>query len=473
MNLLSTILNKSYYKTRIIFTFSVVTIILVVAISFTSYNFIRNLYLDEISSHVKTSTQIISNQIDESYLDILSIGSPTKLTQTYFQNIFKNNTVNKTPSEIFIFNKDLVVLVHSEMTIYEERTNPSLIINKKDIEELAVKQSFASIPFKGDDGNWYLWGFYRLDENFFLAVKESADKLQKVEEFANIFFYFGLIATLITIIVSWLIAKSITKPVDKLIKFSNEIGKGNFEIGQPEKMKGELGLLSNAMDKMKHDLLENQNERENILAQIAHEIRNPLGGIELFANLVKEDLKTENKNTENLDKILKEVSGLKTLITTYLDYSKPKIATQELINLPELMNDINNVFKPDLIKKKVQLNYDLKSTKVWFDPEHLRQILINLVSNSLHSVSEDGMITIISNANHANWLISVSDNGQGISEENIDLIYDPFFTTKKEGTGLGLSICRKLAKENNAAIEVVNNKDRGCTFTIFGINSID
>ncbi len=464
-------MNKSYYKTRIIFTFSVVTIILVVAISFTSYNFIRNLYLDEISSHVKTSTQIISNQIDESYLDILSIGSPTKLTQAYFQNIFKNNTVNNTPSEIFIFNKNLIVLIHSNFSDIENRTNPNLIINKKDIEELAVKQSFVSIPFKGDDGNWYLWGFHRFNENFYLAVKESADKLQKVEEFANIFFYFGLIATLITIIVSWVIANSITKPVDKLIKFSNEIGKGNFNAPPPENMRGEIELLSNAMEKMKNDLFENQKERENMLAQIAHEIRNPLGGIELFANLVKEDLKNENKNTENLDKILKEINGLKTLITAYLNYSKPKIATQELINLPDLMNDINNVFKPELEKKKVQIKHNLQSTKVWFDPEHLRQILINVISNSLHSVSDNGLITISSNANHTNWWISVCDNGQGISEKNIDLIYEPFFTTKKEGTGLGLSICKKLAKENNATIELVNNKDKGCTFTLCGINN--
>lgn len=463
-------LNKSYYKKQIIFTFSVVTIILVVAISFTSYNFIRNLYLEEISSHVKTSTQIISNQIDESYLDILSIGAPTKLTQAYFQNIFKRNTVNKTPSEIFIFDKNLMVLVHSDISVIENRSNPNLIINKKDIEELTIKQSFASIPFKGDDGNWYLWGFYRLDENFFLAVKESADKLQKVEEFAYLFFFFGLIATLITIIVSWLIAKSITKPVDKLIKFSNEIGKGNFNVRPPENMKGEIELLSTAMEKMKNDLFENQKERENMLAQIAHEIRNPLGGIELFANLVKEDLKTENKSTENLEKILKEVNGLKTLITAYLNYSKPKIAAQELINLPDLMNDITNVFKPDSDKKKVRIEYDLKSAKVRFDPEHLRQILINLISNSLHSVQENGAITISSNTNHTNWWISVSDNGQGISEENIDLIYDPFFTTKKEGTGLGLSICKKLVKENNAVIEVVNNKDRGCTFTILGVD---
>ncbi|MDI6802829.1 MAG: ATP-binding protein [Bacteroidota bacterium] len=464
-------LNKSYYKTRIIFTFGVVTIILVVAISITSYNFIRNLYLDEISSHVKTSTQIISNQIDESYLDILSIGPPTKLTQAYFQNIFKNNTVNKTPSEIFIFNKNFMVLVHSDFSFVENRSNPNLIIYKKDIEALTVKQSFTSIPFKGDDGNWYLWGFYRFDRNYFLAVKESADKLQKVEDFATLFLYFGLIATVITIIVSWLIAKSITKPVDRLIKFSNEIGKGNFNVRPPENMKGEIALLSTAMEKMKNNLFENQKERENMLAQIAHEIRNPLGGIELFANLVKEDLKNENKNTENLDKILKEINGLKTLITAYLNYSKPKIATQELINLPDLMNDINNVFKPDLDKKKVRINYDLQSTNVWFDPEHLRQILINVVSNSLHSVSEDGLITITSNANHTNWWISVFDNGQGISEENIGLIFEPFFTTKKDGTGLGLSICKKLAKENNATIEAVNNKGRGCTFTIFGVDN--
>lgn len=472
MNLLSTILNKSYYKTRIIFTFSIVTVILVVAISFTSYNFILNLYLEEISSHVNTSTQIIANQIDESYLDILSIGSPTKLTQAYFQNIFNRNKTDGTSSEIFIFDKNMIVLAHSDYLIVENRTNPNLIINKKEIDALAVKQSISSIPFKGDDDNWYLWGFFRLDKNLFLGVKESASRFNRVEELASFFFLFGLIATLITGLVSWFVAKSITKPVENLIQFSNEIGKGNFKTEPPKNTKGEIELLSNAMEKMKNDLFQNQKERENMLAQIAHEIRNPLGGIELFANLIREDYKNEYKNTENLDKILKEVSGLKSLITSYLNYSKPKVPAKVLIDLPSLMNEIDNIFKPEINKRGCRIDFDLQAKKVLFDPEHLKQILINLISNSIQSITENGIIKISSNLNHKNWLISIEDNGKGIPGEQIQNVFEPFFTTKRDGTGLGLSICKKLATENNAHIEVFSNSE-GCTFKLIGKLSVE
>ncbi len=465
MKIFSKTFGKSYYKKRIVFTFGGVTTLLVIVVSFISYNFIHNLYLDEISSNIRRISQIISSQIDQSYIDILSLGLPTRLTQTYFQNIFKNNIVDKTVSEIFIFDKNLNLLIHSGYFLIYNQKDPNLIIYQKDIEALSIKQSISSTPFKGDDGNWYLWGFHRLNENFYLGVKESAERLKKVEELSNFFLLFGFIAMLITGFISWFIAQSITKPIEKLINFSNEIGKGNFKAEPPQNTKGEIKLLSSAMEKMKQDLFKNQKEREDMLAQIAHEIRNPLGGIELFANLAKEDY--QNKNPEHLDKILKEVSGLKKLITAYLDFSKPKVACKELIDLSALMNDIQNVFKPELEKKGAQLEINLNIKQVWFDPEHLRQIIINLISNSIQSIPENGIIKIKSDVDNTNWLISVEDNGKGISKEQVKHIFEPFFTTKKNGTGLGLSVCKKLAEENNAIIEFSGNI-KGCTFKLKG-----
>jgi signal transduction histidine kinase len=107
-----------------------------------------------------------------------------------------------------------------------------------------------------------------------------------------------------------------------------------------------------------------------------------------------------------------------------------------------------------------------KINKVYFDENHLRQILINLVSNSLESTSGEGKIMLAASANSSHWEIKVSDNGSGISEDDMSLIFNPFFTTKKNGTGLGLSIIKKLCKENKAEISVINNSDKGSTFTI-------
>jgi two-component system, OmpR family, sensor histidine kinase BaeS len=87
----------------------------------------------------------------------------------------------------------------------------------------------------------------------------------------------GLGGVILTILAGWFMANAIVKPLNKLIKFSTEIGKGNFNVDSPAAMHGEIKMLSEAMDKMKNELLLNHKERENLLAQIAHEIRNPLG----------------------------------------------------------------------------------------------------------------------------------------------------------------------------------------------------
>lgn len=460
------ILNKSYYKIRIIITFSFVTVLLVVVMSVVSYQFIKNLYLEELTDHVNTVSQLLSKQIDDAYLTLLHFGAPIETTENYFKEIFNRNISNGITQEIFVFDDKLNVIVHLRPDVGYGKQESRLLIYRKEIDDLQIHQSTATMPFKGDDGNWYLWGFYRLDQKYFLAFRESASRLQRVENFAVIFWYFGLGFTLLTIICGWIIASSITRPINKLVRFSQEIGKGNQSAKTPEEIKGEIGILSQAMGNMQKELIGSQNEREKILAQIAHEIRNPLGGIELLANLTKEDLKAEGRSVEYIENILKEVSGLKTLITAYLDYSKPVLPKPGWIDLSNLLKEIENVFKKEIKIKNAKLESNLQLKKIFFDSDHLKQILINLVANSLESISKNGKISLQSQTNGRYWKISVSDNGAGIPEENLETIFNPFFTTKKDGTGLGLAICKKLCTENKADLIIENNSNKGCTFTL-------
>ncbi|MGE5859618.1 MAG: ATP-binding protein, partial [Ignavibacteria bacterium] len=283
-------------------------------------------------------------------------------------------------------------------------------------------------------------------------------------------------------------ANKVIKPLERLIKFSSEIGKGNFSARAPENLYGEIKLLSDSMDEMKKDLAVNQKEKENLLAQIAHEIRNPLGGIELLSNLSKENLECFNnepdlnlqsslikKNKEYLDKILKEVHGLKLLITSYLNYSRPNTANPVFVDLPKLFYEIENVFKAALLKHDIKLKFDLQLKTFLFDENHLKQILLNLLANCIESFSANRNsggsrdILIITKEENGSGLISVSDNGSGIAGENLKLIFNPFFTTKKNGTGLGLAISRKLCLENNAELHLekgTDNDGKGATFVI-------
>ena len=430
------------------------------------YVFIRNLYLNQLTEQVNIVTQMLTKQIDPKYLDLLSLGTPTKYTENIFRGIFLKNLKSGLHSEIFIFDKDDKIIVHSDSTILPGTSDPRLMLNQKEITGLTTGESTASMPFKGDDGKWYLWGFYRENNDYWLAVRESAARLQKVEDFSIIFWFFGLGGVALSIVLGFLMARSITKPVDKLVKFSSEIGKGNFHAEAPSGMRGEIEILSNAMNQMRNDISANQKEKEELLAQIAHEIRNPLGGIELLASLTREELEGDKKKTDYLDKILNEISGLDKLISSYLNYSRPMPANPKWINMHEMINGLNEIINGSLERKNIKLITNINVDKIYFDESHLREILINLIRNGLDSIKCEGEIKITALEKRSSWEILVSDNGCGISEENLNKIFNPFFTTKKNGTGLGLAICKKLSIENKSILKAIKNPKAGSTFIL-------
>jgi len=459
-------LQKYYLKIRIVLTFCVVTFLLVLIMSQVSYHYSRDSYLNQVSDHAKTVTGIVAKQIESKYLTLLKLGTPGKAIHQYFRNLINKYDAELLPSEFFIFNASYKILVYSGNQNLNANPEPRLLLNQSEIRKLAVQSSISTMPFKGNDGNWYLWAFFRIDDNLWLGMQESVNELKKVEELFRLFWYIGLGGIVLTVILGFVVAASITKPIDRLTQFSADIGKGDFNSPQPEKIKGELKILSDAMDKMRNNIINNQKEKEEILAQIAHEIRNPLGSIELMANLTKEDMASGKLNTEYLNRILSEISDLKALITAYLNYSRSPIAKPDNINLLQLVDEVFTLFREQLIKKNISFDKQLFAENLFFDAGHLKQILINLISNSIEAIGENGSISITSQKVNNKVQLVIRDSGNGISVENLEKVFDPFFTTRKNGTGLGLAICKKLCLQNEATIEVFNKPGSGCEFVI-------
>jgi signal transduction histidine kinase len=462
------ILELSYYKTRIILTFCSVTILLVLLMTWSGYLFVKNMYTDQITEKVTSVSKLLASQIDKNYLDLLDIGPPIGTAQNYFHGILSAYQNNEPGSRAFLFDDQLKIVLQSDSVSVGGSQELQLRLNEKEILELGENNSFVSLPFKGDDGRWYLWGFFRLTNNYWIGIKESATKLKKIDELAINFIYIGIGGIVFTLLLGLIIAKSISKPIEKLAGYSGQIGRGNFESHVPQGMHGEIKVLADALEKMKSGLARNQKEREEMLAQIAHEIRNPLGGIELLAGLTKEDMQSKEMSTDYIQKIISEVNFLKQLITSFLEYGKPYPPNPERINLNDVVSETITKLEGLIKEKKAIVDYDFKIESIFFDPFHIRQIFLNLLSNSLEWIHESGQIKIRSKSNRNAWEIIISDNGCGIPEENIKSIFDPFFSTKKNGTGLGLAICKKLCSENQCYIRAANLKSLGTVFIISG-----
>jgi len=460
------LLQKYYLKIRIVITFCVVTFLLVLIMSQISYHYSRDSYLTQVSTHARSIVGIMAKQIDKNYTSLLRIGTSGKALNDYFRNQIGKFNQDLQFADFFIFDDSFKILVHSTSNDLYKKPEPRLLLHQSEILELNLHSSTATLPFKGNDDNWYLWAFYRLDENLWLGMQESANQLQKVEDLFLLFWYLGLGGMALTVILGLFVAASITKPIDRLTTFSVNIGKGDFNTQPPDKIKGELKILADAMDKMRSDISNNHKEKEEMLAQIAHEIRNPLGSIELMANLTKEDILAGKNSTEYLNKILLEISDLKSLITAYLNYSRPYLAKPEKVDLNHLVNEISSLFNAQFAKKNIQFETNIQSDKIYFDSGHLKQILINLISNSIDSIGENGKISVKSESNKDKFIIKITDTGKGISKENLEYIFTPFFTTKSNGTGLGLAICKKLCQQNNTTIQLGNNSEDSCEFII-------
>jgi len=462
-------IHKNYYRNRIIITFSIVTILLVALLSKVSYDFMHDFYLDQLSENVKTNTELAVGQIDQPYFNAMEEGLLTESTKNYFERLFRTRNYENIFSEVFIFDKNFKIKIHSDPAKITDIPEPRLLLNENEIFGSSPGKTSVTLPFKGNDKNWYLWGFYRFSNDYWLAVRASASNFEAIDDLSKTIWTFGLAGILISILLGYFIARSITKPINELVEFSTGIGKGNLNLPVPSEMKGELKILSDALVLMRINIADNQKEKEKILAQIAHEIRNPLGGIELLNSLIHESVDSNSKNKEYSSKISKEISGLKELITSYLDYSRPSPAMPEEINIPNLVEETLSYLQKDIGRSGVNVKMDLLLKNITFDKIHFRNILLNLLKNSIDSIDENGEIKIYSGRDKSKNIIRITDNGKGIPEDIINKIFDPFFTTKNNGTGLGLAACKKFCEENSAEL-IAENLKTGSAFTIIKEN---
>jgi len=203
-----------------------------------------------------------------------------------------------------------------------------------------------------------------------------------------------------------------------------------------------------------------------LAAGVAHEINNPLTTISLHTQIMLK--KTWDEKTDSRLKIInKETNRAARIVKRLLEFahqSEPKINS---VDINREIDNLLNVLEPQL--KGTKITTDLTHLPfIMADREQIQQVIMNMLTNSIQSITRDGEISIKTAVKRDHIEIGIKDNGCGISHDNIGRIFDPFFTTKMpgEGTGLGLSICYGIIKKHNGVIDVKSEVGIGTTFTI-------
>jgi signal transduction histidine kinase len=209
-----------------------------------------------------------------------------------------------------------------------------------------------------------------------------------------------------------------------------------------------------------------------ISAELAHEIRNPLGSILGTAEIIKKDYNKDDKQHEFIEIMLKETKRLNDVLKNFLNFTREGEASDEMTDVNLLIHDAVNFLKLQFDKKNVSVALDLDENieKIKLDGEQLKQVFFNIIINGVQSMPTGGKLTIttgIKNDDGKDFLcIDFVDTGIGISEKNIENLFKPFYTSKNEGTGLGLSISQKIIEKFDGEITVQSRINAGSTFTV-------
>jgi two-component system, sensor histidine kinase FlrB len=208
-----------------------------------------------------------------------------------------------------------------------------------------------------------------------------------------------------------------------------------------------------------------------MVGRIAHEIRNPLGSIELFASMLRQDVHHDATLTRYTDHISLAVEAMDRLLSNLLFYTKPNRPTADW-HAPELLVRDALTLASHATSRggiDVRLELDAAVPMVWCDAAQIKQVLVNLILNAVQAMPEGGRITIgvaRGDGRPAGTRISVADTGCGIRPDDLSRIFDPFFTTREEGTGLGLAIAHAMIEAHAGRLEVESREGAGTRFTI-------
>jgi nitrogen fixation/metabolism regulation signal transduction histidine kinase len=356
-------------------------------------------------------------------------------------------------------------------------------------------QEFPEAQFRSKTEEWKLPDGHRLEVTFvigksFLAasdkLRELVLTLENVREnfqpwtigYYRLFLFIYVWILVAAVVMGLLLSRSVTRRVANLVKATRQAAKGDLNARVSVRSRDEIGSLSESFNRMMDEIqrgrdrivyLEKISSWQEIARRLAHEIKNPLTPIqlavqELHRSYRGDDPQFLSKLNDSVEIVEEEVGTLRRMVETFSEFAKMPAVQAVPVELNAFVTEF--IKHSPHISSRVEFKPGPHLVGVRLDKDMMRRVLTNLVANGLEACEPDGIVYLEVERGDGWGTLRVIDQGVGLSKEDRDRIFQPYFTTKQDGTGLGLAIVKKIVLQHGGEISVEDGEDSGTIFTV-------
>jgi signal transduction histidine kinase len=278
----------------------------------------------------------------------------------------------------------------------------------------------------------------------------------------------GTLALFIAFIAAGLVLKKIISSVKDILNVTDKIASGDFSCKAKLSDISELKTLASSINRMSDKLMEYEKKlidstrlmsANKITAAMAHEIKNPLSSMKMLAQIIQKRFEHDREGAQMKAAFIKEINRVDNLVSDLRTLSGPGRYSFSLFRPMLPLEEVIIIIKPKLDHLNISLTsqIDPDISEILLDKDKIKQVLWNLMMNGVESMPQGGSLSVFLKMSDKEGFIeySVKDSGSGINQKDMDSIFTPFFTTKKEGIGIGLHVSKEIANAHKGEIKII------------------
>jgi signal transduction histidine kinase len=373
-----------------------------------------------------------------------------------------------TGARLYVFDREFASRADSAAGVAIGTRYYQAELDRIELERVFAGKTAASVTFSDADGRRVKAGYapVRASETepeivLAIAAEAPAAYFRRLDDLRDRLLLWGVILTGVVLAATFAVTLLVTRSVRALATAATRIGQG--ELAQPIVVKSadELGVLAQTMETMRGQLAERDARTQQMLAGIAHEVRNPLAGIQLYAGILRDELAGDER-AAHAAKIDREVGYLERVVREFLDYARRPAPELAPVDAAALVREVAEVLGGDADAAGLEVEVEAPSTPVMVsaDAGQMRRALLNLGKNAIQAAAEVGergkAVRLTARPDGDTVELVVWNRGPEIKPETIARLFEPFYTTREKGTGLGLAFVSEIVRAHRGEVSVTS-----------------